>query len=272
MNCGQRSVIRPSAKTPMVWVTVTVRPSSTACRGVPRVPTRYAATIVLPWPGLSACAAPQNIASSSASATTPALRSSCAISAAKPLSPPDGRRRAVELAARRAAPAARRDRSRATTRRRRSSRRAGSQQVLRVRAQLVAHAAGRRRASRTLRAGVRAGRRSPSSRRPGEVRRRGSRAVRLPGRGAAPRTRPRTASCAARRPRREGERVPERARGHGTPVDPQRRCPRSIRRRRSVAPRSARSRLEGRDLGQVEHVEHVDAVARGVDAAVAVDR
>ena len=55
MNSDRPRVTRPRANTPTVWVTVTVRPRMAACCGVPRVPTRYAATIDLPWPGLSAC-------------------------------------------------------------------------------------------------------------------------------------------------------------------------------------------------------------------------
>ena len=39
MNSDSASVISPSAKTPIVWVTVTIPPSRKACRAVPRVPT-----------------------------------------------------------------------------------------------------------------------------------------------------------------------------------------------------------------------------------------
>ncbi len=56
---------RPSAKTAAVWVAVTVRPRIRACRGVPRDPTRYPATIALPWPGERACRAPQPNAAAS---------------------------------------------------------------------------------------------------------------------------------------------------------------------------------------------------------------
>ncbi len=63
--CESASVIAPSANTPAVCVTVTIAPSTTACRGLPRVPTRYAATIALPWPGESACTAPQPKAATS---------------------------------------------------------------------------------------------------------------------------------------------------------------------------------------------------------------
>ena len=42
----------------MVWVNVTMAPRKIACFGVPCVPTRYAATIVLPWPGDMAWMAP----------------------------------------------------------------------------------------------------------------------------------------------------------------------------------------------------------------------
>ena len=35
MNADNASVIRPRAKTPTVWVTVTVRPRKAACLGVP---------------------------------------------------------------------------------------------------------------------------------------------------------------------------------------------------------------------------------------------
>src|ERR1700677_285211 len=48
----------PRAKTPAVCEAVTMSPSRKAWRAVPREPTRYAATIVLPWPGSSACRAP----------------------------------------------------------------------------------------------------------------------------------------------------------------------------------------------------------------------
>ena len=66
-----RASTSPSANTPAVWVTVTVAPSATACRGVPRVPTRYAATIALPWPGDSACSAPHPNAASRSRTSTP---------------------------------------------------------------------------------------------------------------------------------------------------------------------------------------------------------
>ena len=46
-------------------------PSSTACQAVPREPTRYAATMVLPWPGSSACSAPSPAATTSTMATSP---------------------------------------------------------------------------------------------------------------------------------------------------------------------------------------------------------
>ncbi len=59
------SVTRPSANTATVWVAVTVSPRIAACRGVPRAPTRYPATIVLPWPGESAWSAPQPNAAAS---------------------------------------------------------------------------------------------------------------------------------------------------------------------------------------------------------------
>ena len=72
----------PSAKTPTVWVAVVISPSSAACHGVPRDPTRYAPTIDLPWPGESACAAPQNTASPSEASATSRLRSSRPTSAA----------------------------------------------------------------------------------------------------------------------------------------------------------------------------------------------
>ena len=65
MNCESASVTSPSANTPTVWVAVTIKPSSAACHGVPRCPTRYAVTIDLPWPGESACAAPQKSAAAS---------------------------------------------------------------------------------------------------------------------------------------------------------------------------------------------------------------
>jgi hypothetical protein len=43
----------------MVCVRVTIPPRKAACFKVPREPTRYAATMVLPCPGVSACAAPK---------------------------------------------------------------------------------------------------------------------------------------------------------------------------------------------------------------------
>src|SRR6476469_9583931 len=58
-------VTRPSANTETVWVTVTMSPRIAACLGVPRAPTRYPATIVLPWPGESAWRAPQPNAAAS---------------------------------------------------------------------------------------------------------------------------------------------------------------------------------------------------------------
>src|SRR6478672_7682717 len=68
MNCDRLSVTSPSAKTPIVCVIVTVPPSRNACRAVPFEPTRYAVMIDFPWPGLSACAAPQKNAIASAAA------------------------------------------------------------------------------------------------------------------------------------------------------------------------------------------------------------
>ena len=56
---NRNSVARPSAKTLMVCVNVTIAPRNTACLNVPRDPTRYAATMVLPCPGVNACAAPR---------------------------------------------------------------------------------------------------------------------------------------------------------------------------------------------------------------------
>ena len=67
----------------IVWRTVTVRPSMTACQGVPRLPTRYAATTVLPCPGESACPAPKTKESTSASRKKPIVRFFSPISAAK---------------------------------------------------------------------------------------------------------------------------------------------------------------------------------------------
>ena len=48
----------PRTNTLAVCVKVTLAPSNAACFGAPRAPTRYAATIVLPWPGSRACKAP----------------------------------------------------------------------------------------------------------------------------------------------------------------------------------------------------------------------
>src|SRR4030095_2168890 len=48
MNWAAKSVINPNANTPRVWVMVVVRPRYIACFMVPREPTRYAPTIVLP--------------------------------------------------------------------------------------------------------------------------------------------------------------------------------------------------------------------------------
>src|SRR5918911_1399219 len=73
MNCDSASVTSPSAKTPIVCVTVTIAPRVAASRGVPRRPIRYAVTIVLPWPGESACAAPQKSAAASEAMTTSTL-------------------------------------------------------------------------------------------------------------------------------------------------------------------------------------------------------
>src|SRR4030095_8525523 len=45
-------------------------PRITACQAVPREPTRYAATTVLPWPGSGACRAPQGPATPGGGGTT----------------------------------------------------------------------------------------------------------------------------------------------------------------------------------------------------------
>ena len=87
MNWDSESVTRPSAKTPAVCVTVTVAPSAKAWRAVPRVPARYAATMALPCPGVSACAMPKTMASPSAMATPTVPRRSPSISEAKRSSP-----------------------------------------------------------------------------------------------------------------------------------------------------------------------------------------
>ena len=58
-------VASPRRNTLMVCVNVTILPKITACFAVPLSPTRYAATIVFPWPGSSACSAPNQKASPS---------------------------------------------------------------------------------------------------------------------------------------------------------------------------------------------------------------
>ena len=73
MNSDSVSVTKPSANTVAVCATVTVAPSANACRADPFDPARYAATIVLPCPGVSACSAPHPIASAIASSTKPAV-------------------------------------------------------------------------------------------------------------------------------------------------------------------------------------------------------
>src|ERR1700680_3853719 len=55
----KNKVARPSANTLIVWVSVTIAPRKAACLRVPRDPTRYAATMVLPCPGVSAWAPPR---------------------------------------------------------------------------------------------------------------------------------------------------------------------------------------------------------------------
>ena len=52
----------PNRNTPAVCAAVTTIPSNTACLAVPREPTRYAATTVLPCPGSRACSAPSSAA------------------------------------------------------------------------------------------------------------------------------------------------------------------------------------------------------------------
>ena len=59
------STTAASPRIPSVCDTLTARPRPTAWRGVPRVPTRYAAIRVLPCPGVTAWPAPR----------TPAVRS-----------------------------------------------------------------------------------------------------------------------------------------------------------------------------------------------------
>jgi len=55
---NKNSVAIPSRNTLMVCVNVTIAPRKAACLSVPRDPTKYAATMVLPCPGVRACAAP----------------------------------------------------------------------------------------------------------------------------------------------------------------------------------------------------------------------
>ncbi len=62
INCEAKRVIIPRAKTPAVWVMVTVSPRKAAWRAVPRAPTRYAPTTALPCPGESACIPPKKVA------------------------------------------------------------------------------------------------------------------------------------------------------------------------------------------------------------------
>src|SRR6185503_20391740 len=101
MYCERNSVTRPRATTPAVWVTVTVAPRNAAWRAVPRDPIRYAATMDLPCPGLSAWSAPHAIASISASAMNPGVRLRCPTSEVNPDSdvttstPPEGSRGAT---------------------------------------------------------------------------------------------------------------------------------------------------------------------------------
>ncbi len=66
------SVAIPRANTLTVCVNVTTAPSNSACRNVPRLPTRYAATIVFPWPGENACTAPNPNATANAASHNPA--------------------------------------------------------------------------------------------------------------------------------------------------------------------------------------------------------
>ena len=75
MNCESESVTMPSANTPAVCVTVTVPPRISAWRARPRVPARYAATIVLPCPGVSAWNMPNTSARPSAASAPKTLRS-----------------------------------------------------------------------------------------------------------------------------------------------------------------------------------------------------
>ncbi len=57
-NAVVSEISRPRMSTPAVWVIVTVAPTVTTSRSLPLRPTRYAAMIVLPWPGRNACPAP----------------------------------------------------------------------------------------------------------------------------------------------------------------------------------------------------------------------
>src|ERR1700733_170781 len=52
------TVMAPRRYTPAVCAPVTIKPRNPACRAVPFDPRRYAATMVLPWPGSRACNAP----------------------------------------------------------------------------------------------------------------------------------------------------------------------------------------------------------------------
>ena len=82
MNCDANSVTRPMMNTLDVCMVVMVRPSPMAWRGVARVPTRYAAAIVLPWPGSNACSAPNATAVSKAMMMTDGLSSRRVMSSA----------------------------------------------------------------------------------------------------------------------------------------------------------------------------------------------
>src|SRR5947207_15116327 len=70
MNRWAHSTTPPIASTDVVCISEMATPPVRAWRTLPPAPTRYAAMMVLPWPGATACSAPNPIASSRHNPTT----------------------------------------------------------------------------------------------------------------------------------------------------------------------------------------------------------
>ena len=261
---------------------VTVRPRRAASLGRPRLPTRYPATIVLPWPGESAWRAPQTKAEPSSSRIEQAVVVAARQRAGEAVLRAIGGHRPDVLAVGRgdaAGPRAHREAGLVLVRR-------ALQEVDRIGAQAAGRIAGG-----NARADVGPLARQDLDRLPADPVRRTCRRAAGPGArraGSRPRSSPRPGSARARPgpAGRRGSRGRGEPRGTVAPVDREPRGPGAISpqlplraaapaRRPSIAPSPFRSKrcdlLEGGDLRLVEDVVDLHRSLRDPHLAQVVD-